>query len=45
MVLQFKKVVWRKYGEIERHNFFCHQEGKEPLKMGDLSKEQRNRKF
>ena len=39
MVLQFKKVAWRKNEEIKRRNFFCHQEGKEPLKMGDLSKE------
>ena len=33
-----------KNGEIGRRNFFCHQEGRQPLKMMDPSKEQRNRK-
>ena len=27
-----------------RRNFFCHWEGTQPLKMVDLSKEQRNKK-
>ena len=45
MVLQFKKVIWRKKkGEIGRRNFFCHREGRQPLKMVDPSKEQQNRK-
>ena len=40
MVLQFEKVVRRKKnGEIGRHNFFCHREGRQPLKMVDPSKE------
>ena len=44
MVLQFEKVVRRKKkGKIGRCNFFCHREGKQPLKMVDPSKEQRNR--
>ena len=44
MVLQFKKVVRRKKkGEIGRRNFFCYREGRQPLKMVDPSKEQRNR--
>ena len=39
MVLQFENVVWRKKnGEIGRRNFFCHQEGRQPLKMVDPSK-------
>ena len=43
-VLQFEKVVRRKKnGEIGRCNFFCHREGRQPLKMVDPSKEQRNR--
>ena len=41
MVLQFKKVVSRKKkGEIRRRNFFCHREGRQPLKMVDPSKKQ-----
>ena len=45
MVLQFKKVIWRKKnGEIGRRDFFCHREGRQPLKMVDPSKEQQNRK-
>ena len=32
-----------KNGEIGRRNFFCHQKGRQPLKMVDPSKEQRNR--
>ena len=44
MVLQFEKVIRRKKkGEIGRRNFFCHWEGRQPLKMVDPSKEQRNR--
>ena len=44
MVLQFEKVVRRKKnGEIGRRNFFCHRKGRQPLKMVDPSKEQRNR--
>ena len=27
-----------KNGEIGRHNFFCHREGRQPLKMVDPSK-------
>ena len=45
MILQFEKVVQRKKnGEIGRRNFFYHREGRQPLKMVDPSKEQRNRK-
>ena len=45
MVLQFKKVVWRKKMEkIRRCNFLCHREDRQPLKMVDPFKEQRNRK-
>ena len=33
-----------KVKEIVRRDFFCHQEGKPPLKFVDQSKEQRNRK-
>ena len=45
MVLQFERVVRRKKnGEIGRRNFFYHLEGRQPLKMVDPSKEQRNRK-
>ena len=33
-----------KVKEIVRRDFFCHQEGKSPLKFVDQSKEQRNRK-
>ena len=29
----------RKNEEIERHNFFCHREGKQPLKMVDPSEQ------
>ena len=29
----------KKNGEIGRHNFFCHQKGRQPLKMVDPSKE------
>ena len=39
MVLQFENVVWRKKkGEIGRRNFFCHRQGRQPLKMVDPSK-------
>ena len=34
----------KKKGEIGRRNFFCHREGRQPLKMVDPSKEQQNRK-
>ena len=34
----------KKNGEIARRNFFCHREGRQPLKIVDPSKEQRNRK-
>ena len=46
MVLQFDKVILRrkKKGEIVRCDFFCHQQGKQPLKIVDPSKEQRNKK-
>ena len=45
MVLQFEKVVLRKKKrEIVRCDFFCHRQGKQPLKIVDSSKEQRNRK-
>ena len=47
MFLQFEKVVLRKKkkeGEIVRFDFFCHRQGKQPLKIVDPSKEQRNRK-
>ena len=44
MVLQLKKVVWRKKnGEIGRRNFFCHRKGRQLLKIVDPSKEHRNR--
>ncbi|KAG5530132.1 hypothetical protein RHGRI_030489 [Rhododendron griersonianum] len=32
-----------KNGEVKRRDFFCHREGKTPLKIVDPSKEQRNR--
>ena len=34
----------KKNGEIARRDFFCHREGRQPLKMVDPSKKQRNRK-
>ena len=34
----------KKNEEIGRRNFFCHREGRQPLKMVDPSKEQQNRK-
>ena len=42
MVLQFENVVLRrkKKGEILRCDFFCHRQGKQPLKIMDPSKEQ-----
>ena len=45
MVLQFDKVILRrkKKGEIVRCDFFCHRQGKQPLKIVDPF-EQRNRK-
>ena len=33
----------KKNGETGRRNFFCHQEGRQLLKMVDPSKEHRNR--
>ena len=40
MFLQFEKVVLRKKkGEIVRFDFFCHRQGKQPLKIVDPSKE------
>ena len=45
MVLQFDKVILRKKkGEIVRCDFFFHRQGKQPLKIVNPSKEQRNRK-
>ena len=40
MVLQFENVVLRKKkkGEIARCDFFCYQQGKQPLKIVDPSK-------
>ena len=43
MVLQFEKVVLRKK-KLVRCDFFCHRQGKQPLKIMDPSKEQWNRK-
>ena len=34
----------KKNGEIARRDFFCHREGRQPLKIVNPSKEQRNRK-
>ena len=34
----------KKKGEIGRRNFFCHRQGRQPLKMVDPSKKQQNRK-
>ena len=39
MVLQFEKVVLRKK-KLVRCDFFCHRQGKQPLKIMDPSKEQ-----
>ena len=40
----WKGCTEKKKGEIVRCDFFCHQQGKQPLKVVDPSKEQRNRK-
>ena len=41
-----KRLYWeKKKGEIARCDFFCYQQGKQPLKIVDPSKEQWNRKF
>lgn len=34
----------KKNGETVRCDFFCHRQGKQPLKIMDPSKKQRNRK-
>ena len=40
-----KRLYWeKKKGEIARCDFFCYQQGKQPLKIVDPSKEQWNRK-
>ena len=39
-----KGCLEKKKGEIRRCNFFCHREGRQPLKMVDPSKKQQNRK-
>ena len=41
IILQFEKVILRKKKEeIPKYDFFCYQQGKQPLKITDPSKGQ-----